>query len=113
MKSHFNSIDNKLDTIVSLCNISTSSHSVLNKLTPVNIPVNPVTKPPTLLPHYNIPESPVQKNTRHSNSNTQKVQRPLIATHTQTLPSYQPSINYNNSNAINCNEFASAMGKVN
>ena len=47
MKNRFDSIDSKLDHIVSCCNISANSSSTPNRPTLVNAPANPITKSPT------------------------------------------------------------------
>ena len=44
MKNRFDSIDSKLDHIVSCCNISANSSSAPNRPTLVNAPANPITK---------------------------------------------------------------------
>src|SRR3954447_1556851 len=62
MKSRFDSIDNKLDTIVSLCNTSTTSQLISSRPNSTNIPVNPIAKLTALLPHHNALVSPVQRN---------------------------------------------------
>src|SRR4051812_40313223 len=112
MKSRFDFIDAKLDTIVSLCNTSTTSQ--LNPSTSIaaNIPVNTITKPTASLPHHNTPVNPIQRNIGRPNFNTQRVQTLLIVAPVQTLQLHQPSINNINSNTVDRNEFASAMGKV-
>ena len=59
MKNRFDSIDNKLDKIVSFCNISANSHSAPSIPVSVNIPTNPVVKFSTPISQHNIPEIPV------------------------------------------------------
>ena len=112
MKNRFDSIDNKLDHIVSFCNISASSSSTQNRPVLVNISVNPIIKSPTPIFQRNTFDSPVQRNIKLSHLNTQRsTQRLLATTPTQTLQQ-QSAVSSNNSNTVNCNEFASAMEKV-
>ena len=112
MKNRFDSIDSKLDHIVLCCNISANSSSALNRPTLVNAPANPVIKPLTPILQHNAFESPVQRNIELSHLNTQRsTQRLHTITPTQTSQQ-QPAVSNNNSNTVNCNEFASAMGKV-
>ena len=47
MKNRFDSIDNKLDKIVSFCSISANLHSAPSLPTAVNIPTNPIVKSST------------------------------------------------------------------
>src|SRR3954449_11065282 len=112
MKSRFDSIDKKLDTIVSFCNTSTISHSISSRPISVNVPVNSIAKPTALLSYHNAPVSPVQRNIGRPNPNTQRVQSLPIVAPVQTLQPHQSSINNVNFNTVNRNEFASAMGKV-
>src|SRR4051794_18316407 len=112
MKSHFDSIDNKLDTIVSLCNTSTTSQLDPSRSIAANIPVNTIAKPTASLSHHNTPVNPIQRNIRRPNFNTQRVQTLPIVAPVQTLQPHQSSINNINSNTIDRNEFASAMRKV-
>src|SRR4051794_17161239 len=112
MKSRFDSIDDKLDTIVSLCNTSTTSQLNSSRPIAVNIPVNTIAKPTASLPHHNTPVNSIKKNIGRPNFNTQRVQTLPIVAPVQILHPHQPSINNINSNTVDCIEFASAMGKV-
>ena len=59
MKNRFDSIDNKLDKIVSFSSISASSHLAPSLPTAVNIHTNPIVKFATPISQHNTPEIPV------------------------------------------------------
>jgi len=113
MKNRFDSIDNKLDKIVSFYNISANSHTAPTRPVPVNIPTNPLNISlihRTNVLHSSTVNSPSQINTGCSNPFPKSIQQrtPLTSSTSSTLQQQQQE-----SNTVDRTEFASAMGQVN
>ena len=113
MKNQFNSIDNKLDKIVSFCNLSADPQNAMNAPIPVNLPTNPLLSP-----------SPVSSNrsfgynsSTHSNNQTSQqtsIRQPQYqGPNFNGLPRHTSQISAPSDNAVNRLELSSAMGKVN
>src|SRR3954447_2241644 len=73
MKNRFDSIDNKLDKIVSFCNITTNTQTAPTGPIPVNIPTNPINTPQT---HRNILPRPTMQNPFPQNTQRQSTPVP-------------------------------------
>src|SRR4051794_30818507 len=101
MKNRFDSIDNKLDKIVSFCNITTNTQTAPTGPIPVNIPTNPINTPQT---HRNILPRPTMQNPFPQNTQRQSTPVP---------PQRPTNVPYNESNTVDRKEFASAMGQMN
>jgi hypothetical protein len=111
MKNRFDSIDNKLDKIVSFCNLSADPQNAMNAPIPVNLPTNPLLSP-----------SPISSNrpfgynsSTHSNQTSQQAptRRPQYQNpNFNGLPRHTSQISAPSDNAVNRLEFSSAMGKV-
>ncbi|HVH96135.1 MAG TPA: hypothetical protein VM682_04260, partial [Bacillus sp. (in: firmicutes)] len=101
MKNRFDSIDNKLDKIVSFCNITTNTQTAPTGPIPVNIPTNPINTPQT---HRNILPRPTMQNPFPQNTQRQSTPVP---------PQRPTNVPNNESNTVDRKEFASAMGQMN